>query len=76
MLITSNYNAVGNSLQSSSYDTKHQAFSSVLSSPAVAWSRLQLRAFPLVWVTGLSPASATSFQQQQLTRTEPQQSSK
>jgi hypothetical protein len=36
-------------------------------------SGFQRRAFPLLWVPELSPASATSFSQQQLTTTEPQQ---
>jgi hypothetical protein len=36
-------------------------------------SGFQRRTFPFLWVPELSPASATSFSQQQLTRTEPQQ---
>jgi hypothetical protein len=40
----------------------------------VAWQRLQRRSFSLLWVPELSPASASSFSQQQLT-TELQQSS-
>jgi hypothetical protein len=45
----------------------------VTSSLPLLGGGFQRRMFPLLWVPELSPASATSFSQQQLTTTELQQ---
>jgi hypothetical protein len=45
--------------------------STVTSSLPMLGSGFHRRTFPLLWVPERSPASATSFEQQQLTTTEP-----
>jgi hypothetical protein len=51
----------------------HRLVFSVTSSLQLLGSGFQRRKFPFLWVPELSPALATSFLQQQLTMTEPQQ---
>jgi hypothetical protein len=51
----------------------HTLMSTVTSSLPLFGSSFQWRMFPFLWVPKLSLASATSFPQQQLTMTEPQQ---
>jgi hypothetical protein len=46
--------------------------STVMSSMPLVGSGFQRQTFPFLWVPKLSPASATSFSQQQLTKTENQ----
>jgi hypothetical protein len=48
----------------------HVLVSTVTSSLPLLDSAFQRRTFPFLWVSELSPASATNFSQQQLTRTE------
>jgi hypothetical protein len=49
----------------------HTLVSTVTSSLSLLGSGFKQRTFPFLWVRELSPASATSFSQQQLTTTEP-----
>jgi hypothetical protein len=51
---------------------RHTPMLAVMSSLLLLDSSCQWQMFPFFWVPRLSPASATSFSQQQLTITEPQ----
>jgi hypothetical protein len=58
----------------SQFTTAHTlVFSVCCLHQSLSGNGFQLRMFPFLWVPELSPASATSFSQQQLTTTEPQQ---
>jgi hypothetical protein len=50
----------------------HILVSTVTSSLSLLGSGFQRRPLPFLWVTELSPTSATSFSQQQITTTKPQ----
>jgi hypothetical protein len=54
----------------------HTLVTTIKSSLQLLGTGFQMRTFHILWVPELSPASATNFSQQQLTMTEPQQSSK
>jgi hypothetical protein len=70
ILTTSNYSATANS-----HSATHLSLLGQLCLHQSSGNCFQRRNFPFPWVPKLSRASATSFYQQQLTRTELQQSS-
>jgi hypothetical protein len=75
IVTTSNCSAIANShaLQFTAARTKSSQ--SAVISPVVVWLRLSTKNVPLALCPHYPHASATSFEQQQLTRTEPHQSS-